>query len=599
MTRAKAFVCLAVIALAGYACSDRPQPQITEVELPAVSADMGTMDGVFDLQDGNHGGNANFLWLPPVVTGDVNPPGPLASGLAPKVEICDKDGVCSTHPASENGSHYHFDLKSGIEGKPLAGSPYRIRVYLFEDYLLGSFSVALNSNGNIPLRFWIGESFPVAEVEACIEEDRCDLGTVVSGEGGTVEVTTPFNGGSEIIAAAVFPPNWSPGGVDRTVIIDCRNDLPSEFADDGSGPLNTGLTQLPWYCDFSVDPPLDPGEQFNEDVTVEVCETVDMDHATVVLGKSSGPGLFELLPFVFPTQLDACFADYQSPEIGDASGFWNGLSRRLGAVLQVIGPEPLRARMLRDGGAGGTTRVFSAINPVIPAGIEGLVLDGDGDGIFGADVTLTQGSTEIESTDTGEGGFFSFVTPLAGGAYTVTVSGVEATFQGGNAQDVTITESDHYEVRFLPVGFFYYEETGNYYSSDAVGRTWNDARDDAAEQSFAGCYGQLATIRSQGENDFISTNMPQATTGGYWLGGFDASGEGAVAAEWAWDSGEPFDYANWHAGEPNGFPEEGWIHFFGRFGVPADEWNDTLLNGIGAGWGSTLEFVCGEEEGPF
>lgn len=449
MNTSKKIALMALAALVGAACADKPQGNLTDVTLPVAAVDV--MEGVSGLMDGaNDAGSGNLLFLSPVVTPNPTPPGPLATGVAPLVEICNKDFLeqdfnpaasCSTNTAVEEDDHYHFGLKSGIEEKPKDGSPYRVRVFDSNGLLLGQFVVDLTTNRNIPIKFWLGDGFlEDPEQQKCVDDDRCDLGTVVSDNGGTVQVTAidPDGGASDTIAAAIFPPNWSPGGIDRTVIIDCRNGDPSGFASDMSGPLNTDLTQLPWYCDFSVDPPLEMGQTFNQPVTVEVCEVLELDHGGVVLGKSSGEEDFELLPFVEPTRLGDCFVDYEQdgiPQVG-ANGLWNGMTRRLASIFRAVGPRPLLAKMRRDGGAGGVAISFSAINPVIPAAIE-VTVEGDEGGL---DVTLNLGETEVDAGQTDGSGMVHFEGLLVG-EYSVTVSGSEVEYEGGSTQFVDVFAS--------------------------------------------------------------------------------------------------------------------------------------------------------------
>ncbi len=468
------FVCLAAIALLGYACTDQSEVLPTDVDASqlTMAADAGT---TLDIQDASTGGNANFLWLQPVSDGVAS--GPLASGLSPEVEICNKDNVCTRTVASETGDHYQSDLKSGIDGKPRDGSPYQIRVYGVGDFLLGSFSVAVSNNGNIPLKFWIGEGFEAEAAQECIDADRCNLGGVVGDVGGIVTVQSP-SGGVGAIAAALFPPGWSPGGIDRTITIDCRDDGPTEIADDGTGPLNSGLTQLPWYCDFNVVPALAPGEQFLQAVTVEVCETVDLNHGSVVLGKSSGNADFELLPFVTPIILGDCFADYPGGGLGssaDASGLWGAVGRRLAAVFAGMGPERLYATIPRDGGAGGSVTGFSRINPVIPATIDGTLSDSGSGGIDGITVTLSNGDVTVTS----QGGQYSFG-GLVDASYTVTVDTADPDFPASetlaaNSAVVLVTGSGDFVADFQTTSSSYVW-AGTYNTATKFGGvsgTWN------------------------------------------------------------------------------------------------------------------------------
>jgi hypothetical protein len=124
------------------------------------------------------------------------------------------------------------------------------------------------------------------------------------------------------------------------------------------------------------------------------------------------------------------------------------------------------------------------------------------------------------------------------------------------------------------------EANGHYYELVTAGKSWADARADAAGRSHAGLSGHLATITSQAELDFLSISVNPAATN-VWLGGSDA----AVEGEWRWvdgpeagtlfsNGGTAVTFANWNSGEPNnsvrgGVGEnalEGWFR--------GDRWND-------------------------
>lgn len=91
----------------------------------------------------------------------------------------------------------------------------------------------------------------------------------------------------------------------------------------------------------------------------------------------------------------------------------------------------------------------------------------------------------------------------------------------------------------------------------SAGFTWNGAFAHAPTQSFNGMTGYMATVMSQGEQDFIHDNV---TTEIAWLGGNDRDTEGT----WVWkdgpEAGQVFfiagagaqpGYAFWNVGEPN------------------------------------------------
>ncbi|WP_138007409.1 PKD domain-containing protein [Halalkalirubrum salinum] len=153
----------------------------------------------------------------------------------------------------------------------------------------------------------------------------------------------------------------------------------------------------------------------------------------------------------------------------------------------------------------------------------------------------------------------------------------------------------------------YYEGTGNYYEYVADdGITWHDARAAANESDHLGLQGYLATVTSEGENDFIQNKL----RGAGWMGASDAETEGT----WRWvtgpegtedggdgrhfftqtasDDGTPDDiydgstpgggsaersnYTNWDINEPNDhLAGEDYAHFcMGISWCPNGYWND-------------------------
>ena len=114
--------------------------------------------------------------------------------------------------------------------------------------------------------------------------------------------------------------------------------------------------------------------------------------------------------------------------------------------------------------------------------------------------------------------------------------------------------------------------------------SWTDADLDARARG-----GYLATITSEAENEFVFSlideplywySVPRPENFGPWLGGVQSPGAVEPSGGWSWVTGEPFEYANWHPGEPNDFPtnlnEDRIIYFAiaGTTGARSSFWND-------------------------
>jgi len=159
---------------------------------------------------------------------------------------------------------------------------------------------------------------------------------------------------------------------------------------------------------------------------------------------------------------------------------------------------------------------------------------------------------------------------LAAGTYTVNLTvGNE---NGTNSKVATISVGS----------LSYYSVNGHYYNAVSVpeGITWSDAKTASESSTYLGMNGHLATITSQGENDFIYNNLG-VTPNDYWLGAFQPDGSQEPDGDWQWVTGEPWDYTNWDPGEPTNDYEGGYgdLH---PWGYPEDalqfhyndKWND-------------------------
>ena len=109
----------------------------------------------------------------------------------------------------------------------------------------------------------------------------------------------------------------------------------------------------------------------------------------------------------------------------------------------------------------------------------------------------------------------------------------------------------------------------------------------AASNSFMGMTGYLATITSAAEQSFLNASVnPNGAQ--VWLGGSDATAEGA----WEWitgpEAGTAFGYTNWDGGEPNNCcgGEDGLMGWW--LGDTSGAWNDLDDNDINGHTGGIL-----------
>ena len=128
----------------------------------------------------------------------------------------------------------------------------------------------------------------------------------------------------------------------------------------------------------------------------------------------------------------------------------------------------------------------------------------------------------------------------------------------------------------------YNAETGKFYKIVSSSGTWSTARTSAVSTTLGGVTGELVTINSAHENQFI-WEIAQSISTSVWLGASDQNTEG----RWQWydgsTAGETFwygtstgslvndVYANWETGEPNNSGDEDVAYMYYLDG----QWNDT------------------------
>jgi len=112
---------------------------------------------------------------------------------------------------------------------------------------------------------------------------------------------------------------------------------------------------------------------------------------------------------------------------------------------------------------------------------------------------------------------------------------------------------------------------GHWYEKIEGLTTWEEANALAQSMDYHGLPGQLASITSQNEQDFLWNALPGRFN---WLGGFQEHKNLEPDGGWAWVTGEEWGYTNWNNFEPNNV-SYGTEDYLG-FAAPNDgTWNDT------------------------
>jgi hypothetical protein len=133
---------------------------------------------------------------------------------------------------------------------------------------------------------------------------------------------------------------------------------------------------------------------------------------------------------------------------------------------------------------------------------------------------------------------------------------------------------------------------GHFYTLvSAPGISWPAAHEAAEASLRNGQPGHLVTITSQEEQDFLVGTFGAGALETKWMGLFQPVPEDAETG-WEWVTGEPFNFTDWSAGEPNngnygpvfGFESVGLFWAGGRWNDAPPLWN------YGAGAGYVVEW---------
>jgi hypothetical protein len=105
-----------------------------------------------------------------------------------------------------------------------------------------------------------------------------------------------------------------------------------------------------------------------------------------------------------------------------------------------------------------------------------------------------------------------------------------------------------------------------YAGNNAAGFSWAQAN---AAVAALGDGWHLATITSQDEQNFITNTVGGNNGGEFWLGATQNS-----VGQWAWVTGEAWNYTNWNPGEPNDNYGPGSENWLATWGAGTWRWND-------------------------
>jgi hypothetical protein len=103
------------------------------------------------------------------------------------------------------------------------------------------------------------------------------------------------------------------------------------------------------------------------------------------------------------------------------------------------------------------------------------------------------------------------------------------------------------------------------------GLNWTDADLAARGRTWQGIPGHLATITSQGEQDFIAAMLG---TTNYWLAGYQDPTSSPPADDWHWQTSETWSYTHWQPGEPNDYYGAGVESCLQIYNSSLGTWND-------------------------
>jgi hypothetical protein len=180
------------------------------------------------------------------------------------------------------------------------------------------------------------------------------------------------------------------------------------------------------------------------------------------------------------------------------------------------------------------------------------------------------GLTNLVNSDLGSAATTLTATGVAAGTYYVRVRAKNSCGVGPASNEIVVSilaptrgtrwpvNGHHYDAIVVPQGISW---TAAYAAAQAAGSGWH-----------------LATLTSFEENQFVANLVFSPSfwiccfsgnAAGPWIGGYKS---GPRVGDYAWVTGEPFDYKNWGPAEPYGNGDR--IAFFGYRAPMGSSWND-------------------------